>query len=72
MNNTTLFEAKETLYDATTTIYKEIARLRRGMPIAESKQITAVGKMQVRKDYQKKIKELEKQYQAVLTAMYSV
>lgn len=60
---------QETLFDATTTIYKQIATLKRGLPIAESKARTQIDKITVRKDYNARIKALDVQYKAVYAAM---
>lgn len=63
---------QEALFDATTTIYKQIATLRRGMPIAEAKARTEFDRLTVRRSYQVKIKALEAQYKAVWAAMLEV
>lgn len=64
-----ILTSRETLYDATTTIYNQIATLRRGMPIAEAKARTEYDRLKVRRSYQAKIKELDAQYKAVWAAM---
>lgn len=61
--------AQERLYDASTTIYEQIATLRRGLPIAESKARTQIDKITVRKRYNARIKELDAQYKAVWEAL---
>lgn len=67
-NTTTKPQAKtenELLYDALTTIYKEIEKLRRGQPIALAKATTGLKQLQIRKTYNKKLAELKAQYNAV-------
>ena len=70
MNNK--METKEALFDASTTIYNQIATLRRGMPIAEAKARTQREKLQVRRRYLTQIQVLDTQYKAVWTAMQEV
>ena len=62
---------KEQLFDASTTIYKEIEKLRRGLPIAEAKARNQLKRLEIRKEYTAKIKALDMQYKAIATAMRS-
>lgn len=59
----------ELLYDASTTIYNQIAKLRRGLPIAEAKARTGAEKLQVKVKYLSKISALDAQYKAVYEAL---
>lgn len=60
---------KEQLLNACETIYKQIATLRRGLPIAEAKANTRMDRLTVRRSYQAKIKDLGTQYKAVWATM---
>lgn len=63
---------KQALFNATTTIYKEIARLRRGLPIALAKQRTEMDKMRTRSRYTTQIQELKRQYAAVDSQLHAI
>ena len=60
---------KETLFDASTTIYQQITKLRRGLPIAEAKAKSDFARLKIRKEYNTQIKELNAQYQAVYSIL---
>ena len=59
---------RATLFDAAETIAKEIIKLRRGRPTAESKCGSEFARLKVRQNYNKRIKAMEQQHSAVWKA----
>lgn len=60
------------LYDVADTIYRQIATLRRGLPIAKAKAHTELERLQIHRRYTISIAALDTQYKAVQAAIGEV